>query len=228
MILYRHLVEGRFVSRENRFIAICEIGGQRETCHVKNTGRLRELLLPDARVWLEESANPARKTRYDLVCVEARGYVVNIDSMAPNLIFAEWAASGGYLPGLCDLRAETFFGNSRFDFAYQREGRRGFTEIKGVTLFDEAGAAYFPDAPTERGVKHILELIEARKAGHEAGICFVLARQDATCLRPNDKTQPAFGEALRQAKAYGVSLRAVTCRVTPEGACVDREVPVLL
>ena len=154
MRLYHRLTRATFLQRPNRFIARCEVGGETVVCHVKNTGRCRELLLPGAVVWLEESDNPARKTRFDLVCVENRGYTVNMDSQAPNLIFGEWLASGGCLPGVRAIRPETRYGDSRFDFAYEREAEsesiRGFAEVKGVTLFDDEGVAYFPDAPTER------------------------------------------------------------------------------
>lgn len=228
MKLYRHLTQGRFLLRINRFAAQCRVGDAVEVCHLCNTGRLGELLLPGALVWLEESDNPRRKTRYDLVCVEAGGYVVNIDSMAPNAIFAEWAEAGRYLPGLTALRAETVFGASRFDYSYLRDGVRGFVELKGVTLFDTQGTAYFPDAPTLRGVKHLRELISARRAGCEAGVCFVLQRQDVAALKPNDRTQPEFGQALREASAAGVRVSALCCRVTPDSCTIDHEVPVLL
>ena len=230
---YGKVVQGRFLSRPNRFIALVEINGAETVCHVKNTGRCRELLLPGAVVWLEESDNPARKTRFDLVCVENRGYTVNMDSQAPNLIFREWLASGGCLPEVRAIRPETRYGDSRFDFAYERETAegesiRGFAEVKGVTLFDDEGIAYFPDAPTERGVKHVRELIAARQAGYEAMICFVLQRENVTCLRPNDRTHPAFGDALREAAAAGVMLTAVCCRVTPDSCTADHIVPVIL
>lgn len=228
MKLYHRLKEARFLSRPNRFIALCEVDGTSTVCHVKNTGRCKELLLPGARVWLEESANPARKTRFDLVAVESRGYTVNMDSQAPNLIFAEWARSGGYLPGLTDLKAETTYGASRFDFSYHSGEKQGFVEIKGVTLFDEAGMAYFPDAPTDRGVKHIHELMAAKAAGYDAGICFVLQREDVIGLAPNDKTHPAFGEALRQAHAAGVRITAAVCRVTPDSCTITHTVPIIL
>ena len=233
MRLYHRLTRGIFLQRPNRFIARCEVGGETVVCHVKNTGRCRELLLPGAAVWLEESGNPARKTRYDLVCVENRGYTVNMDSQAPNLIFGEWLASGACLPGVRVIRPETRYGDSRFDFAYERETAdgesiRGFAEVKGVTLFDDGGVAYFPDAPTERGVKHVRELIIARKAGYEAMICFVLQRENVTCLRPNDRTHPAFGDALREAAAAGVMLTAVCCCVTPDSCTADHIVPVIL
>ena len=204
------------------------VDGLEEVCHVKNTGRCRELLIPGARVWLEASANPARKTRFDLVCVENRGYVVNMDSQAPNRVFAEWAQSGGFLPDMKDLRSEVTFGASRFDFAYTAGGKPGYAEVKGVTLFDDAGTAYFPDAPTERGVKHLRELIAARAQGFDATVCFVLQREDVTALRPHDATHPAFGDALRDAHAAGVRLIAAVCRVTPDSLSIDHTVPVIL
>ena len=228
MILYHHLTEGRFLLRRNRFIADCQVDGQRIACHVKNTGRLRELLLPGATVWLEASDNPARKTRFDLVAVAHGGRVVNIDSQAPNAVFAEWARAGGYLPGLTALTAEVRRGESRFDFTYRRGDTEGFAEIKGVTLFDERGVAYFPDAPTQRGVKHLTGLADIARGGGEAGVCFLLMREDALALRPNDATHPAFGQALREARSAGVLTTAVCCRVTPDSVTALRTVPVLV
>ena len=229
MKLYHHLVKARFLSRPNRFIALCDVDGLSTVCHVKNTGRCLELLLPGAEVWLEESANPARKTRFDLVAVENRGYTVNMDSQAPNRVFAEWALSGGYGLGISALHPETAYGASRFDFAYARQdGVRGFVEVKGVTLFDDQGMAYFPDAPTVRGVKHIHELIAARHAGYEAGLCFILQRDGVIGLCPNDVTHPAFGDALRQAALSGVTLTAAVCHVTPDSCTVTHTVPVHL
>ena len=165
--------------------------------------------------------------------MENRGYTVNMDSQAPNLIFGEWLASGGCLPGMRAIRPETRYGDSRFDFAYERETAegesiRGFAEVKGVTLFDDEGVAFFPDAPTERGVKHVRELIAAHEAGYEAVICFVLQRENVACLRPNDRTHPAFGDALREAAAAGVMLKAVCCSVTPDSCTADHTVPVML
>lgn len=228
MRLYTRLQEGRFVRRMNRFIALAEIGCETLTVHVKNTGRLGELLLPGARVWLEESCSPARKTRFDLVCVESRGYAVNIDSQATNPVFREWAEKGRWAEGLSGLRGEVCYRDSRFDFAYARNGIRGYVEVKGVTLFDGEGMAYFPDAPTERGVKHLRGLIEARREGCEAGVCFILQRDDVIGLKPNDRTHPAFGQALREAAGAGVRIRALGCHVTPERCEAAYEVPVIL
>lgn len=229
MLLYHRLREGIFLSRPNRFLALCAVDGQPLACHVKNTGRCRELLLPGARVWLEATSHPARKTLYDLVAVENRGYVVNLDSQAPNAVFAEWARQGGLGGSLTALHAETRYGASRFDFSYERpDGAFGFAEIKGVTLFDETGTGFFPDAPTERGIKHLRELMSARTKGYEAMVCFLLQRDDVCALRPNDQTHPAFGNALRAAVKAGVIARALGCHVTPDSMTAIGEVPVIL
>lgn len=228
MILYNHLTRCRFLYRVNRFVAVCEVNGEKTTVHVKNTGRLGELLLPGATVWLEHSDAPNRKTAYDLVAVENRGYVVNIDSQAPNRIVREWVESGGWCDGVEGLRAEVVHGDSRYDFGYSRNSTPGLIEVKGVTLFDEDGTAFFPDAPTERGVKHLRGLIAAAKAGMETGVCFVLQRENVLCLKPNDATHPAFGQTLREAQAAGVRIVAAVCRVTPDSAEITHTVPVVL
>lgn len=228
MRLYPALREARFLSRTNRFIAQCMLDGNTMVCHVKNTGRLRELLLPDARVWIAPTDNPARKTAFDLVAVEKNSCIVNVDSQAPNAVFAEWLRSGACLPEIEALRPETTFGTSRFDFAFISAGQSGYAEVKGVTLLDDDGCARFPDAPTERGLRHVHELIAAKHAGHLAILCFVVMREDACCMKPNDATQPAFGDALRAARAAGVQLIAASCRVTPDGCTIDHTLPVLL
>lgn len=228
MILYHNLTRCRFLYRVNRFIAHCEVEGTDVPVHVKNTGRLQELLIPGASVWLERSGNPARKTAYDLVAVENRGYVVNIDSQAPNHIVREWIEGGGWGEGVTAIRSEVTRGDSRFDLAYKRHGVPGLIEVKGVTLFDDQGTAFFPDAPTERGVKHLRSLIEAARAGMETGVCFVLQRENVLQLKPNDATHPAFGQALREAAAAGVRIVAAVCRVTPESVTITHPVPVVL
>lgn len=228
MRLYRRLTRGVFLRRMNRFVAEVSLDGTVETVHVKNTGRLGELLLPGAPVWLEASDGPTRKTRFDLVAVEHRGYTVNIDSQAPNLVFREWAEAGRWAEGMTDLRGEVRRGDSRFDFAYRRDGVPGFVEVKGVTLIDDDNVAYFPDAPTERGVKHLRGLIEARRAGCEAGVCFILQRDEVAALKPNERTHPAFAEALREAANAGVIVRALVCHVTPDACAAVAEAPVIL
>lgn len=228
MILYHHLTRCRFLYRVNRFIAFCEIDGEKTAVHVKNTGRLSELLLPGAVAYAEYSGNPARKTAWDLVAVENRGYVVNIDSQAPNLIAREWIASGGMFGGVDALRSEVTFGDSRYDLAFSHHGTQGLVEVKGVTLFDDAGVACFPDAPTERGVKHLRGLISAAQRRMETGVCFVLQRDGAVGMRPNDATHPAFGESLRQARDAGVRIVAAVCHVEPDRAVITHTVPVQL
>ncbi len=228
MRLYHDLTQCRFLCRVNRFIAKCLVDGQEETVHVKNTGRLRELLTPDAVCWLEKSGNPARKTRFDLVAAQKDGRTVNIDSQAPNLIARDWVERGGWDEGLREIRSEFVHGDSRFDIAYLHGGKRGLIEVKGVTLFDDQGLAVFPDAPTSRGTKHLRGLTEAAASGMEAGLLFVIMKEDAAGLIPNDATDPGFSAALREAKQSGVRIEAVVCRVSPDGVEALRTIPVLL
>ena len=231
-MIYPSVRRGQFLTRPNRFIAHVELDGAPVVCHVKNTGRCRELLVPGHTVWLAEGDSPARKTQYDLIGVEKptpRGLLpVNMDAQAPNRVFGEWAAGGGlgFLPSL--LRPETRFGGSRFDFYWENgPERRGFWEIKGVTL-EEDGVARFPDAPTLRGVKHLEELIRAREAGYETGVCFVVQMPGMRWVEPNDATHPQFGQALRRAAQAGVRVLALGCRVEPDRLEITGEVPVKL
>lgn len=209
---YKNIVQGRFLARPNRFIAHVEVGGSVAVCHVKNTGRCRELLVEGAAVYLEGCSNPKRKTKYDLVAVEKGPRLINMDSQAPNKVAAEYLPQ--LLPGLALLRPETAFGPSRFDFYAEAAGERWFIEVKGVTL-EEDGVALFPDAPTQRGVKHLRGLCDARAAGCRAMALFVVQMEGVRWFSPNNRTHPAFGEALAQAAAEGVELRAVDCTVTP-------------
>lgn len=240
---YQDIHRAVFLSRPNRFIAQVEVDGREETVHVKNTGRCRELLVPGCTVYLEGSANPARRTKYDLVAVEkARPglppLLINMDAQAPNQVFGEWMAAGkGAELGLPEptlLRPETTWGNSRFDFYWELSDaagssppRQGFVEVKGCTL-EEDGLALFPDAPTERGVKHLRELVACRGAGYEAAVCFVIQMAGMGAFSPNDRTHPAFGAALREAAAAGVKVLAVECAVTADSLVMTRPVPVLL
>ena len=227
MKLYHDLTQCSFLCRVNRFIARCSLNSEEITVHVKNTGRLRELLLPGAVCYLEKSANPNRKTAYDLVAVEKNGCIINIDSQAPNAIAKEWVELGGW-GDVSDIRSEYTHGDSRFDLSYLHNGTRGLIEVKGVTLFDEAGMATFPDAPTSRGAKHLHGLIRAAQAGMESGLIFVIMKEDAVGLMPNNRTDPAFAAALREAAAAGVRIVAACCRVTADGATIVRTVPVYL
>ena len=229
---YQTVKKAVFLSRPNRFIARVELDGAVETVHVKNTGRCRELLLPGAVVWLAEGNSPARKTRFDLIAVEKErtgrpSLLVNMDAQAPNAVFREWADGDGFIPGLTLLRPETTWGRSRFDFYWEAGARRGFVEVKGVTL-EEGGHARFPDAPTERGVKHLEELMACQAEGYEAAVCFVIQMAGMRDFAPNDATHPAFGDALRRAAAAGVRVLAVECAAAPDRLTVTKTVPVRL
>lgn len=224
---YQTVEKGRFLSRPNRFIAHVELPGGAEVCHVKNTGRCRELLVPGAPVYLERSANPARKTKYDLIAVEKGNLLINMDAQAPNKVFGEWAAAGRFLPELTVLRPEYTWEDSRFDFLLEDRKGKYFVEVKGVTL-EEDGEVRFPDAPTERGVKHLRGLQRAVEQGYRAAVFFVIQMKGVTRFRPNDTTHPAFGDALREAAANGVGVFAYDCRVTPESLEIDAPVPVVL
>ncbi len=238
---YENIIEGKFISRPNRFIAIVEIKGVEEKVHVKNTGRLRELLCEGARVYLEDHIDRmgTRKLRYSLIGVRKPsplmpgGYVmVNIDSQAPNKVIKEAMQNGTLLPaGLSDVtyfKSEYKYGNSRLDFyAEDSLGNRLLGEVKGVTL-EKGGAARFPDAPTERGIKHIEELIKAVAEGYKACIVFVIQMKGVSEFGPNYETHKEFGEALAKAAAAGVEIIAYDCRVTKDGLMIDRPVSVIL
>ena len=223
---YSHMTPGTFLSRPNRFIAHVDIGGQTEVVHVKNTGRCRELLPPGARVWCQRSDNPGRKTKYDLITVRKGSRLINMDSQAPNAAAREWLLSGGLGP-VENLRAETVHGDSRYDFSFEKEGKTCFLEVKGVTLEND-GVCAFPDAPTERGARHLRGLTEAARAGFGAYVLFVIQMSDVQYLHPNDATDPAFAAALREAAAGGVKVLAMDCSVTVDSMTIRNPVPVKL
>lgn len=221
---YGKMVAGRFLARPNRFIAHVEIDGREEICHVKNTGRCRELLPAGAKVWCEVSQNPARKTKFDLITVQKGHRLINMDSQAPNLAVKEWLLSGGLGP-IENLRPETVHGGSRFDFSFTKDGRPCLLEVKGVTLEND-GVCAFPDAPTQRGARHLRELTQAVQAGFDAYVLFVIQMSDVKYLHPNDATDPDFGAALRQAKSAGVQVMAVDCLVEQDGMTIGKAVKV--
>ena len=223
---YDRMISGTFLARPNRFLAQVVIRGTVETVHVKNTGRCRELLPVGAQVWCQQWDNPSRKTKFDLITVKKGQRLINMDSQAPNLAAGEWLRAGGLGP-LEELRAEQKHGDSRFDFSFLREGKRCFLEVKGVTLETE-GVCAFPDAPTERGAKHLRGLTEAVQAGFGGYVLFVIQMGDVRYLHPNDATDPAFGKALREAAAAGVQVLAVDCRVTEDEMTIGEFVPVRL
>ena len=222
---YGQVEKATFLARPNRFIAHVEVAGERVVCHVKNTGRCRELLVPGAEVWLEKGSNPNRKTAWDLIAVQKGDRLINMDAQAPNKVFAEWAAQ--WEPELTALRSEVTYGQSRLDFCLETPEGLHYVEVKGVTL-EENGHTRFPDAPTERGIRHLQELMRAVAEGHRASAVFVIQMEDVTDFAPNDDTHPAFGTALREAAKAGVQVVAVNCHVTPDSLEILGPVPVVL
>ena len=229
---YQKVRIAKFLSRPNRFIAEVELDGRIEIVHVKNTGRCKELLIPGARVFLSDEMSEKRKTRYDLIAVEkvlpdGTVLLINLDSQAPNQVAFEFFRSGDLFSDSAEIHREVKFGNSRFDFAIDDKGKRTFVEVKGVTLENE-GVVLFPDAPTERGVKHIRELIEAKKMGFGAMVFFVIQLKGVKYFSPNDKTHKEFGAALREADREGVVIRAFDCEVTKDSLKISRQVEIKL
>lgn len=223
---YPNMIPGIFLARPNRFIAHVEINGETEIVHVKNTGRCRELLPVGAEVWCQKSANPNRKTKYDLITVRKGNRLINMDSQAPNIAAKEWLLAGG-LGEIEGLRAETVHGDSRFDFSFTKDGKQCYLEVKGVTLEND-GVCAFPDAPTERGAKHLRGLTQAFREGCGGYVLFVIQMADVEYLHPNDGTDPAFGKALREAAASGVTVLAMDCDVTEDSMVIRNPVPVIL
>lgn len=222
---YSDIHEAVFLERPNRFIAHCTVDGRLETVHVKNTGRCRELLVPGATVYLEKSSNPNRKTAYDLVTVETPFGLVNMDAAAPNQVAGELLRAGMILSSPTLVQPEVRFGASRLDFYAENDRQRLFVEVKGVTL-RQGEWAVFPDAPTVRGAKHMGELVQAVAQGYRAMALLIVQMGGCTAFRPNRETDPAFCLALRDARAAGVEVRAVDCRVTPNTVTANRELPV--
>lgn len=224
---YKNIVKGTFISRPNRFIAKVNIDGEVHTVHVKNTGRCKELLTDNATVFLEKSDNPQRKTLYDLVAVYKGDLLINMDSQSPNKAVYSWLADGGYLKSPTLIKPEAKYGSSRIDFYLENQREKAFVEVKGVTL-ESDGVARFPDAPTERGRKHLLELSNAVKEGYRAAVVFVIQMEGCRVFEPNALTDPKFAQALKQVKSMGVEVLAVDCTVTPSSMTVNDFVPVSL
>lgn len=226
-MIYSNITEAVFLSRPNRFIAYVDLDGKTEKVHVKNTGRCRELLIENAKVYLEKSTNAKRSTAYDLVAVKKGERIINMDSNAPNKAVGEWLSGKELFPTLREVRAEKTYKNSRFDFYVETQETKAFLEVKGVTL-ERDNAVYFPDAPSKRAVKHMEELIEAVRDGYEAYIIFVIQMEGADYFAPNRETQPAFAEALIRASKEGVKVLAYDCEVTPGTMQIRKPVPVRL
>lgn len=229
---YGNVVSGTFLSRPNRFIAKVLIDGNEETVHVKNTGRCRELIIPGCQVYLSVSDNPKRKTKYDLIAVKKlregkEPLLINMDSQAPNAAAEEWLPSSGLFSGGAVIRRETVYGKSRFDFYIEDGSRKAFLEVKGVTL-ESGGTASFPDAPTERGIKHLDELAKCIDDGYEAYILFVVQMKEIHRFTPNRETHPEFAEALKRAQTAGVKILVRDCIVTEDSLKIDDEVSFII
>jgi sugar fermentation stimulation protein A len=226
-MLYSNIQQGYFLSRPNRFIAHVEINGVTEICHVKNTGRCRELLTERAVVYVQQHDDSKRKTKYSLIAVRKGNLLINMDSQAPNKAVAEWLTEKQPFGEIRVMKPECRHGNSRFDFYLETEKRKIFIEVKGVTLEND-GIAMFPDAPTARGVKHLQELTDCLQQGYEAAVIFVIQFTGAKLFRPNYATHPEFAQALRAAQAAGVQVVALECTVTPESMYIGKSVPLQL
>ena len=224
---YSNIQRATFLRRPNRFIAHIEVDGREEVCHVKNTGRCRELLTDRATIYVEHHDNPNRKTKYSLIAVEKGDLLINMDSQAPNKVVGEWLLEKKPFGKVKLLKPECTYGSSRFDFYLETETEKIFIEVKGVTL-EEDGIVRFPDAPTERGIKHLEELCACVEAGYKAAVIFVVQMEGMQHFEPNDKTHPQFGEALRQARKAGVQVLAYECKVTPSSLEITKSIPVVL
>lgn len=227
---YDRIIKGRFLDRPNRFVAHVDIGGETLPCHVKNTGRCRELLLPGVPVYLQKSDNPSRKTRYDLICVEKGDMLVNMDSQIPNYVVAEWLQKGSLFSRDARIQMEKSYENSRFDLYVETMGtpeRKAYLEVKGVTLEIDRQAR-FPDAPTQRGVKHVRELMQCTQDGYEAYLIFVIQMAGIKGFAPNWATHPEFGRALQEAQQAGVQILAYGCQVRPDEITLDTPIPINL
>lgn len=224
---YNSIIKGEFIKRLNRFVALCRIDGEDVYCHVKNTGRCKEILVEGAECFLEVSSNPQRKYRYSLVTVKKGERLINIDSQAPNKAVGEFLKEGKLFSDISFIQPEKTFGKSRFDFYFEHGGKKAFLEVKGVTL-EKDGAVFFPDAPTERGTKHLNELCDCIEQGYEAYAFFVVQMKNVKAFSPNDSTDFAFGKALRAAADKGVKIICYDCSVTENEMLIEAAVPVIL
>ena len=224
---YDNILKGKFISRPNRFIAHVEINGNMEICHVKNTGRCKELLIPGVTVFVQESDNPNRKTKFSLIGVIKENRIINMDSQVPNKVVHEWILKGNLFTDVTLIKPETTYNKSRFDFYIETKNKKAFIEVKGVTL-EEQGIVRFPDAPTERGVKHVRELCDCIKEDYEAYIIFVIQMKNVIYFEPNIETHKEFAEALKEAKKQGVHIIAVDCNVNENSIDIVDYVKVIV
>lgn len=224
---YNNILKGKFISRPNRFIAYVEIDGNEEVCHVKNTGRCKELLTPNATVFIQKNDNPKRKTKFSLIGVIKGDRMINMDSQVTNKVVHEWILKGNLLKDVTVIKPETKYKNSRFDFYVETKYQKIFIEVKGVTL-ENNGIVKFPDAPTERGVRHLRELVDCVKEGYDAYVIFVIQMKDVVHFEPNVETHKEFGDTLKYAKENGVNIVAVDCLVDEDSINIRDYVDVIL
>lgn len=218
---YQNIIKGTFISRPNRFIAYATINGKEEICHVKNTGRCKEILIKGVECYFQCFDKSNRKTKYDIITVKKGDRLINIDSQAPNKVFHEWAKNGGYFKNIDIIKPEQKYKSSRFDFYIEADGKKIFVEVKGVTL-EQNGVVLFPDAPTERGVKHINELCDAVKNGYDAYLFFVIQMNNVEYFTPNRATHPEFADALQRAEKKGVKICCVDCNITEDSIKINK------
>mgnify|MGYP000920176063 FL=1 len=226
-MIYDNIKTAKFIDRPNRFIANIEVDGKSEVCHVKNTGRCKELLTEGAAVYVQEFNGSKRKTNYDLISVYKGERLINMDSQAPNKVFHEWLLKKELFKNITLIKPECKYNNSRFDFYIEANDRKIFVEVKGVTL-EENGVVMFPDAPTERGLKHLNELSESVDDGYDAYVCFVIQMKDVLYFTPNYRTHYEFGEALKRITKKGVNLIALDCEVTKDSITAGNLVGIIL
>lgn len=224
---YNNVIKGEFISRPNRFIAHVKIDGKTEIAHVKNTGRCKELFLPGTVLYLQKSDNPTRKTKYDVIAVEKGNRIINIDSQIPNKVFEEFLCKSEFLGRIDYIKPECVYKKSRFDFYLESGKRKIFVEVKGVTL-EEDNIVRFPDAPTERGVKHLNELSAAVKDGYEAYVVFVIQMNDVKLFEPNRDTHPEFAVALENAAKNGVGVYAFDCETDYDSITIKSKVDICI
>lgn len=226
-MIYENIKKAKFINRPNRFIANIEIDGKHEVCHVKNTGRCKELLTEGVDIYVQEFNNSSRKTKYDLISVYKEDRLINIDSQAPNKVFYEYLINGFLFQNVKLIKPERKYKTSRFDFYIETDDKKIFVEVKGVTL-EENGVVMFPDAPTERGLKHLNELADCIDEGYDAYVCFVIQMKDVLYFTPNYITHKEFGETLKDVKKKGVNILALDCDVTKDSLSLRNMVDVKL
>lgn len=224
-MIYENIIKANFITRDNRFIAHILVDGKEEICHVKNTGRCKELLVPNAEILVQKNNDPKRKTKFSLITVNKNGRLINMDSQAPNAVTEEWLKNGGLFVDITNIKREQKFENSRFDFYFERGGKKCFMEVKGVTLEND-NIVSFPDAPSERAVKHLKELQTAHNMGYDCYVLFVVQMENVKFFEPNAQNHKAFAQELKKARDCGINVLAYDCNVKPDSLIINKAVGV--